>query len=339
VVFQKDLGTLADKTERIKKLSIFLASELGLNHDIVARAATLAKCDLLTDMVGEFPKLQGRMGSYYAKESNETEEVAIAIGDHYLPRFAGDRLPGTDIGCILAIADKLDTLVGIFAIGQAPTGEKDPYGLRRAALGCLRIMIKCNLNLDLETCLMFAAETFEKNIKADTIIEDVFDFMMERLRYYYADTGIRPDVFDSVLTRRPTCPFDFDLRVKAVTNFTKLPEAESLAAANKRIKNILRQAGSNITPAINGSLLIEDAEKDLAKQLVKVAKKILPLTKNKKYTEALNELSKLRDPVDNFFDNVMVMVDDETLRLTRLQLLAEIHHEFKQIADISRLQG
>ena len=339
VIFQKELGTLADKTERIRKLSTFLASELNVDHKTADRAAMLAKCDLLTDMVGEFPKLQGTMGRYYAIASNEKQEVAIAIGDHYLPRFAGDRLPATDIGQILAIADKLDTLVGIFAIGQLPTGEKDPFGLRRTALGCLRIMIESNLNLDLETCLIFSAGTFDKSIRADSITNDVFEFMMERLRRYYLDSGVSVDIFDAVLECRPTKPNDFHWRIQAVNNFNGLPEAESLAAANKRIKNILRQAGNKITPTIDGSLLIEDAEKELAKELAIIAKKVLPLTENKNYMEALNELSRLRDPVDNFFDNVMVMVDDESLRNTRLQLLASIQHEFKQIADISCLQG
>ena len=278
------------------------------------------------------------MGRYYAIENNETEEVANAIGDHYLPRFAGDHLPRTDIGRILAIADKLDTLVGIFAIGQAPTGEKDPYGLRRAALGCLRTMIECNLNLDLETCLIFAAGTFEKNVKADVFIEDVFNFMMERLRRYYLDIGVTVDIFEAVLECRPTRPIDFHKRILAVSHFTGLPEAKSLAAANKRIQNILRQAGNNITPAIDGSFSVEDAEKDLVKKLDDITRKVEPLARGGNYTEALKELSGLRDSIDNFFDNVMVMVEDENLRIARLQLLATIHHEFTQIADISRLQ-
>ena len=338
VIFQKDLGTLADKTERIRKLSVFIASELNLQHKTVARAATLAKCDLLTDMVGEFPKLQGIMGRYYAMQSKETEAVSIAIGEHYFPRFAGDNLPASETGRILAIADKIDNLVGIFAIGQTPTGEKDPYGLRRAALGCLRIMIECQLDLDLKTCLIFSAGTFDKKVKANTVTDSVFDFMMERLQKYYSDTGVTVDIFESVLQCRPTRPYDFHQRVKAVSDFTDLPEAESLAAANKRIHNILRQAGCEITPAIDGSLSVEDAEKDLVKKLDDVTRKVAPLTRGGNYTEALKELSGLRDSIDNFFDNVMVMVDDDNLRIARLQLLATIRHEFTQIADISRLQ-
>lgn len=338
VIFQKELGTLADKVERIKKLSIFIAAELNQDQQVVARAATLSKCDLLTDMVGEFPKLQGTMGRYYAMESKEADDVSIAIGEHYFPRFAGDNLPVSETGRILAIADKIDNLVGNFAIGQTPTGEKDPYGLRRAALGCLRIMIECQLDLDLESCLIFAAGTFDQKIKADTVTDIVFDFMMERLQRYYSDTDVSVDIFESVLECRPTQPYDFHQRVRAVSDFTNLPEAKSLAAANKRIHNILRQAGNEITPAIDGSFSVEDAEKDLVKKLDYVTRKVAPLTKGRNYTEALKELSGLRDSIDNFFDNVMVMVEDDNLRTARLQLLASIRHEFTQIADISRLQ-
>jgi len=339
VVFQKDLGTLADKTERIKKLSIFLASELGLDHDTVARAASLMKCDLLTDMVGEFPKLQGSMGRYYAIESNETEEVANAIGDHYLPRFAGDRLPGTDIGRILAIADKVDTLVGIYAIDQAPTGEKDPYGLRRAALGCLRIMIECNLNLDLETCLMFAAGTFEKTIKAELVIEDVFDFMMERLRRYYLDEGVSPDTFESVLAINTSRPLDFHHRLMAVTEFRKLAEAESLAAANKRIRNILKKSDITDNKKINDSLLSEESEIKLAKSLKDYQQRVAPMIDNRDYKSALTELAGLRKSVDSFFDNVMVMCDDPEIKNNRLALLSNLSALFLETADISKLQS
>ena len=344
VVFQQELGTLHEKTERLKKLSVFIASELGLEHAPVERAALLSKCDLLTDMVGEFPKLQGVMGSYYARYSGEANEIATAIGEQYLPSFSGDRLPAGEIGQVLAIADKLDMLVGIFSIGLTPTGEKDPYGLRRAALGCLRIIIECELELDLETALMFAAGTFNRQVKADSVIEQVFDFMMERLRRYYLENQTyTTEMFDAVLATRPTRPRDFHMRIKAVKNFTLLPEAESLTAANKRIQNILRQATEGkidtIKPAINNALLKEQAERDLALQLGHISTQIKPLISARKYTEALSVLSQLKDTVDDFFDNVMVMVDDQTLRDTRLQLLAWIRHEFNQVADISRLQG
>ena len=343
VVYQKNLGTLADKTERLQKLSVFIASELGEPHAAVERAALLAKCDLLTDMVGEFPKLQGIMGRYYARASHESEDIAAAIGDQYLPRFAGDRLPAGRTGQILAIADKLDSLVGAFAIGLIPTGEKDPYGLRRAALGCLRIIIEGKLDLDLETSLLFAAGTFDKNLNVNAVIGKVFEFMMERLRGYFLEAdAFTIDMFDAVLARRPTRPIDFHSRLQAVKTFTSLPEAASLAAANKRIHNILRQAGNGdadkFAPVIDTALLTEATERDLAMQLREIAGAVKPLIAARDYNEALRRLSRLRDTVDSFFDNIMVMVEDEKLRLARLQLLAGIRHEFQQIADISRLQ-
>lgn len=342
VVFQRRLGTLADKTERVKKLSVFIAEELDIDHVMVAEAAALAKCDLLTEMVGEFPELQGTMGRYYALESGAEAEVAQALDEQYMPRYAGAVLPETMTGRILALADKLDTIMGIFTIGQPPTGEKDPFGLRRSALGCLRIIIECELgNLDLESCLMFAAETFEKSLMANIVIDDVFDFMMERLRRYYLDAGIRTDVFEAVLARRPKRPFDFHLRIQAVSAFTALPEAESLAAANKRIVNILRQAGwgDEAVPSGDASLLKEEAEQNLYNRLTNISLKIAPLISSGNYTDALRELASLREPVDTFFDKVMVMVDDEDQRHARLRLLSNIHREFQHIADVSLLQS
>jgi glycyl-tRNA synthetase beta chain len=343
VIYQKNLGTLEDKTQRLRKLSIFIASELGLRHDVVERAVLLAKCDLLTDMVGEFPSLQGHMGRHYALVSGESADVADAIRDQYLPRYSGDRLPAGSAGQILAIADKLDVLVGSFAIGLIPTGEKDPFGLRRAALGCLRILIECGLDLDLETSLIFAAEIFDKTINANAAVDQVFNFMMERLRNYMLDTGdYAAEMFDAVLARRPTRPIDFHARLAAVKTFAALPEAASLAAANKRIQNILRQAGGGdadkFTPAIDTVALTEPAERNLAIQLREITGVVRPLIDARDYTEALKHLSRLRDGVDLFFDRILVMVDDEPLRLARLRLLAGLRHEFHQIADISRLQ-
>jgi glycyl-tRNA synthetase beta chain len=339
VIYHNKLGTQYDRVTRIKSLANYIADEINANIELVNRTAELSKADLLTDMVNEFPELQGIIGHYYAIEDGESEIVANAIEDHYRPRFAGDRLPQGNAAKVVALADKTDSLVGFFGIGQQPTGDKDSFGLRRAALGVLRILIEDKLDIDLESCLKQAAVNHAELIRNENVINEVFEFMMERLRQYYIDRDIRPDVFDAVQACRPTCPFDFDRRINAVTAFTKLPEAESLAAANKRIQNILRQAGYEITSAIDGSMLKEDAEINLKDHLGKVAMKVIPLTANKEYTEALNELSRLRDPVDAFFDNVMVMVDDEVLRIARLQLLAEIRREFQQIADVSRLQG
>lgn len=344
VVFQRRLGSLTDKTERVRKLAAFIAEELDIAHDKVVQAAALAKCDLLTEMVGEFPELQGTMGRYYALESGADAEVAQALDEQYMPRYAGAVLPESMTGRILALADKLDSIMGIFAIGQPPTGEKDPFGLRRSALGCLRIMIECGLHgLDLESCLMFSAETFDKSLMANIVTGDVFDFMMERLRRYYLDEGIATDVFEAVLARRPKQPFDFHLRIQAVSGFTRLPQAESLAAANKRIVNILRQAGwgdlDSVVPPETDSLLIDAAEQHLNGCLKDITRQIAPLIKAGKYTEALKELASLREPVDTFFDKVMVMVDNEDLRHARLRLLSDIHREFQHIADISLLQS
>ena len=330
--------------ERVKKLSAFIAEELDTDHARVAEAAALAKCDLLTEMVGEFPELQGTMGRYYALESGADAEVAQALDEQYMPRYAGAVLPETMTGRILALADKLDTIMGIFTIGQPPSGEKDPFGLRRSALGCLRIIIECELGaLDLESCLMFSAETFDKSLMANIVIDDVFDFMMERLRRYYLDAGVRTDAFEAVLARRPKRPYDFHLRIQAVSAFTALPEAVSLAAANKRIVNILRQAGwgdvDEAATSSYASLLTEQAEKDLDIRLTDISRGIAPLTASGQYTDALRELASLREPVDTFFDKVMVMVEDEHLRHARLRLLSNIHREFQHIADVSLLQG
>lgn len=343
IVFQNKLGTIGDKLRRVAQLAEAIASTIGGDPDLAARAAQLVKCDLITDLVGEFPELQGIIGRYLAQHDNEPDEVASAIEEHYLPRFAGDRLPQTNTGRALAIADKLDTLCGIFAIGMVPTGEKDPFALRRAALGVLRIIIESGLDLDLRQLLALAAETFEEKIKATNIIGEVLDFMTERLRSYLKERGYAMDEIDAVLSLELTQLNHLLPRLDAIKMFRSLPEGMALAAANKRIQNILRQAGNGdiqaITPAIDGSLLVEDAEKALCDKLGKIAEKVHPLTAAGNYAEALKELAKLRDPVDAFFDKVMVMVEDETLRNTRLQLLAEIHREFQDIADVSKLQG
>jgi len=343
IIFQNKLGTIGDKMRRVTKLTGPIAISIGGDPELAARAAQLAKCDLVTSLVGEFPELQGIMGRYLAQHDGESAEVANAIEEHYLPRFAGDRLPETKSGQTLAIADKLDTMLGIFAIGQMPTGEKDPFALRRAALGALRIMIECKLDLDLKELLEISAAYFDSQIKANAVVTCVFDFMMERLRYYLKDRNYAFDEIDAVLSLNPTQMNHIVPRLDAIKMFRALPEGMALAAANKRIQNILRQAGNGkidvITPAIDGALLIEDAEIALCNKLSDVAVKVRPLTAAGDYTAALKELAKLRDHVDNFFDKIMVMAEDEILRTARLQLLAEIHHEFQAIADVSKLQG
>jgi glycyl-tRNA synthetase beta chain len=312
------------------------------------RAAWLSKCDLMTEMVGEFPNLQGIMGCYYAQHDNEPEDVAIALDEQYLPRFAGDALPETTTGQSLAIADKLDTIVGIFGIGEHPTGNKDPFALRRAALGLLRIVIENQLSLDVKDLIHKAGEKFPANIwqtpkgkpaKASAVLSQVFDFMMDRLRAYYQDSGVAPEVFDAVLAVHPSQPYDFDRRVRAVTSFQQLPEAQSLAAANKRISNILKQAKVTEAPMWDAELFKEPAEEALAEKMVALGYKITPLLECLDYEAAMKALAKLREPVDQFFDQVMVMVDDEALRHNRLCLLGQMRSMFLGIADLSRLQG
>jgi glycyl-tRNA synthetase beta chain len=340
VVFQKQLGTLHDKSERIANLASEIAPRIGGNPEWARRAAQLSKCDLLTNLVGEFPELQGVMGRYYANHDGEPDEVAEALDEQYLPRFAGDRLPKTPTGQALAIADKLDTLVGVFGIGQVPTGDKDPFALRRAAIGVLRIIIERRLDLDLEAILTQAAANYSGLFNAPEVVSKVFDFMMDRLRGYFLEDGATPDAFEAVvLARRPTKPEDFGQRLRAVMEFRKLPAAESLAQANKRIGNILRQAVEEPKAIINVTLLVESAEMELAKELARIDALVQPKLQGRDYTGALQDLAGLRESVDNFFDRVLVMCDDLPLRHNRLALLKNLRDRFLAVADISRLQG
>lgn len=338
VLFQAKLGTLYDKTERLRLLAGEIVTRLNGNRGLAMQAAGLAKSDLLTHMVGEFPELQGIMGRYYALAEGLSDEVAEALDEQYWPRFAGDRLPVTASGRALAIADKLDTLVGTFAIGQIPSGDKDPYALRRAALGVLRTMIECALPLDLEALLGYAAQAYPASLAASNVVGQVFDFMMERLRAYYIESGTRPDVFDAVLAQRPTHPYDFELRIRAVAAFRAMPEAESLAAANKRIRNILKQAEEHIPAEVAPERLVEPAERALYQQLASLSEQVTPLFDAGEYTPALQRLAGLREAVDGFFDKVMVMTDDDKLRRNRLALLARLNGLFLRAADFSRLQ-
>lgn len=339
VVFQQRLGSLYDKSGRVARLARFIADCRGGNPDWAERGAWLAKCDLLTHMVQEFPELQGIMGRYYAQHDGEPEEVSQALEEQYRPRFAGDILPGTATGQILALADRLDSLIGIFAVGQAPSGAKDPFALRRAALGVLRILIECGLDLDLEELLEYTASDFEPAIKAETVIEPVFDFITDRLRTYYIEQGFRYDEIEAVLVCRPTRPLDFDRRIRAVAHFRQLPEAESLAAANKRIHNILRQTEGTLPFQVDPHLLVEDAERVLAERLAESSAEVIPLMPAGLYTEALTRLADLREPVDNFFDQVLVMTEDTALRNNRIALLNELSSLFLRVADFSRLQS
>jgi len=339
MTFQNKLGSLGDKQTRIAALASTLAGQLGFNVEPVQRAAALCKCDLVTSMVFEFPDLQGIMGRYYALHDGEDEHVAVALDECYQPRFAGDALPASATGQALAIAERLDTLVGIFALGKTPTGDKDPFGLRRSALGLLRILIEKQLDLDLRSLIDSAANNFPADLKADTVGDALFNFMMERLRAWYLDAGYDVHVFEAVLARQPTRPLDFDQRMCAVRAFRDLPEADSLSAANKRIRNILRKAETAIPAKYDTALLQEPAEQTLATALEELDRQTAPLFKQRDYTTALCKLAALHAPVDNFFDNVMVMADDVALRDNRLALLQALAALFLQVADISLLQG
>lgn len=337
VTYQKKLGSLGDKQQRIAVIATQVAETLGADIAQVQRAAALCKCDLLTSMVGEFPGLQGTMGRYYALNDNEDPAVAAAIGEQYQPRFAGDSLPTTPVGQAIAIADRLDSITGIFAVGQPPTGDKDPFGLRRAALGILRTLIDCHIDLDLVELVKTTATAQLVDVDDDTR-DAIYQFMMERLRTWYLDAGHDAETFDAVMSRRPASPLDFDQRMQAVKAFALLPEAESLSAANKRISNILRKAEGNPGTDYKTELFQEDAEKQLAAAVQSLGEKITPLYRERDYTSALGELAALREPVDRFFDDVMVMADDPKIRDNRLALLSALSSLFLDVADISRLQ-
>ena len=339
VLFQKKLGSLADKSARVAAVARWITEKGGGDSEVTQRAAELAKCDLLTEMVGEFPSLQGVMGEYYARHDDEPASVAVALREQYLPRFASDGLANSDAGRALAIAERIDTLVGIFAIGQKPTGVKDPFALRRAALGALRTLIECGLPIDLRELIAHAAAQFAPELKATQAEQGAFDFMMERLKGYYADRGVSPQVFEAVIARQPGSPLDFDKRVNAVRAFEALPESVSLAAANKRIRNILKKSGVASLPAVDQSILHEKQEADLYISIAEHQARAEPLLAEGNYTEALQVLAGLRDAVDTFFDAVMVMAEDERVRNNRLALLSELASLFGRVADVSCLSG
>ncbi|MCE7577842.1 glycine--tRNA ligase subunit beta [Aliivibrio fischeri] len=336
-IFQKQLGTIKDKTDRITELAGYIAEQIGADVEKSQRAGLLAKCDLMTSMVFEFTDTQGVMGMHYATHDGEDEQVALALYEQYMPRFAGDDLPSTDISSAVAMADKLDTLVGIFGIGQAPKGS-DPFALRRAALGVLRIIVEKEYNLDLVDLVAKAQSLFGDKLSNANVATDVIDFMLGRFRAWYQDEGFSVDIIQAVLARRPTKPADFDKRVKAVSHFRELDAAESLAAANKRVGNILAKFDGELAQEIDLALLQEDAEKALAEKVEILAEALEPVFAAGDYQEALSRLAELREPVDAFFDNVMVMADDEALKTNRLTLLNKLRNLFLDIADISLLQ-
>lgn len=337
IVFQQKLGTLYEKTERVSLLAAYIAEQIGADTQQARRAALLSKCDLLSNMVQEFPELQGIMGSYYAKHDGEAKDVAAAMQEQYQPGFAGDVIPASAVGKALSLADRVDTLLGIFAIEMKPTGSKDPFSLRRAALGALRIIIEGELSLDLKALFNKAAEGLKDKVDAQPAIDDTFAFVMERLRAYYSDKGIHSDTVNAVASLNPSYPLDFDQRVTAVAEFRHLPEAESLAAANKRISNILKKVETAIPPQVDEALLTEPAEIALFKAVTAQQDKVTPLFAEGDYSAALRSLASLRDEVDSFFDNIMVMTDDEAVKNNRLALLTTLRGLFLRVADLSRL--
>ncbi|MDG1732402.1 MAG: glycine--tRNA ligase subunit beta [Thalassotalea sp.] len=338
VLFQKQLGTLKDKSERIAHLSKHVATTLNENADNAYRAGLLSKTDLMSDMVLEFPQVQGTMGKYYAQNDGEAEAVAQALEDQYRPRFAGDSLPEGVIGSAVAISDKVDTLVGIFGINQAPKGDKDPFALRRAAIGLIRIIIEKQLTLDIADLLAVSIESYGDKLVNENTATDVIDFIMGRFRAYYQEQGINVDVIQAVLAKKPTAPLDFDQRVQAVTFFRSLDESQALAAANKRVGNILAKFDGELYSEFNTELATEAQEVALADAYSALKAELSPLFANKEYQQALTKLASLREPIDAFFDNVMVMADEEAVKINRLTLLSELRASFFNVADISLLQ-
>ncbi len=339
VVFHNRLGSVYDRTLRVQLLSGQIAGLMNVDVTRAERAAQLAKADLLTGMVSEFPDLQGVMGRYYALEQGEDREVAEAIEQQYLPRFAGDTLPSTASGKVLSIADKLDTLCGIFSIGEAPTGDRDPFALRRAALGILRVMIELKIDLDLRQLLLAAMNGYPLDAeKSEEIVEQIFSFMLDRLQAYYLDKGYSKRQINSVKNRQPTRPTDFNDRLMAVDAFARLDAAPALAAANKRIQNILRKAEQDKDIEVKPVLLKETAERALYEQMTAMSDELEVMFDKGDYTVALSRLASLRDAVDGFFDEVMVMDDDIALRNNRLALLDCLGRMFLRTADLSQLQ-
>jgi glycyl-tRNA synthetase beta chain len=337
VVFQAQLGSVFDKAVRVSALAAFIAERIGGDSQRAARAGLLSKCDLASEMVGEFPEMQGVAGYYYAQLNGEADDVALALNEQYMPRGAGAELPSTLTGAAVAVADKLDTLVGIFGIGMLPTGSKDPYALRRAALGVLRILIEKQLDLDLAEAIEFAIAQFAEQVKAEGLAALVQDFIFDRLRARYEDEGVEVSVYQAVRALSPSAPLDFDQRVQAVQAFRARSEAAALAAANKRVSNLLSKFDGEIPLVIANALLIEPAEQALAQAVFAAAHAVTPLAAERHYREALEQLASLREPVDAFFEAVLVNADDAEVRANRYALLAQLRELFLGVADISLL--
>ncbi|UVO18142.1 glycine--tRNA ligase subunit beta [Stutzerimonas stutzeri] len=337
VVFQAQLGSVFDKAERVSKLAAFIAARIGGDATRAARAGLLSKCDLASEMVGEFPEMQGIAGYYYALHDREAEDVALALNEQYMPRGAGAELPGTLTGAAVAVADKLDTLVGIFGIGMLPTGSKDPYALRRAALGVLRILIEKQLDLDLVEAVNFAIGQFGERVKQQGLADQVLEFIFDRLRARYEDEGVDTAAYLSVRAVQPGSALDFDQRVQAVQAFRRLPEAEALAAANKRVSNLLGKFKAKLPEAVEPRWFDNATEFSLYSAIQQAEQAVQPLAAARQYREALERLAHLRGPVDAFFEAVLVNAEDASVRANRYALLARLRGLFLGVADISAL--
>ncbi|WP_308364606.1 MULTISPECIES: glycine--tRNA ligase subunit beta [unclassified Microbulbifer] len=339
IVFQQHLGSVYDKTERVATLARAIAGHVGSDADRAERAGRLCKSDLVTEMVFEFPDLQGIAGYYYAENDGEPLDVAKAMYEQYMPKFAGDELPKSDTGTVIALADRLDTLVGIFGIGQPPSGSRDPFALRRASLGVIRLVVEKNIDLDLRELLELARDGYPRTALGEynTVVEQTLNYILERFRARYEDQGIAAEVFMAVAARNLSRPLDIDNRVHAVHTFSQLPEAQALAAANKRVSNILAKLEGPAPTEVDENLLQEDAEKALHAAVKDARTQVEPLYAEALFTEGLAGLAGLRETVDSFFDHVMVMTDDEKLRDNRLALLAQLRALFLEVADISLL--
>ena len=338
VVFQQKLGSMYDKSQRVASLAGWIAEQTGADTSLAKRAGMLSRCDLMTHMVGEFADMQGVMGRYQALRDGEPQELALAMEEFYLPRYSGDRLPQSSTGIAVALAEKIDTLCGIFGIGMKPTGDKDPFALRRAALGALRIVREHSLTLDIRELLENAVTALQDKILEEHIADAVYAFLMERLKVLLADEGISPQLFESVNAVQPRTIADLEARILAVQSFVNLAEAEALAAANKRIRNILRKSQDDIPASVDEQLLQDPAEKTLFTQLQAMQALVAPLLADRNYEAALKAMAGLRTAVDRFFDDVMVMAEKDDLRRNRLALLKQLSALFLRVADISRLQ-
>ena len=334
VMFMKSLGSMGQKAKRIEKLSSNISDLAGFDKEIAQRAGLLSKTDLLSEMVGEFADLQGIMGGYYALNDGESKEVSVAIREHYQPRFAGDSLPSTDAGIAVSLADKMDTLTGIYGIGQGPTGSKDPYALRRTALGMLRILLEAKIELNLKSLIDFSLSLHLKEVDRKCA-GDIYNFMMDRLKAYYRDANIDTNIYEAVLAVSPDSPLDFHHRIDALNEFTQSADSKSLIEANKRIANILKDSDEKLEE-LNSNMLLEDSEKILYKATESLTKE---LSGSKNYKEIMKSLLNLKDSIDSFFDNVMVNAEDDKVRSSRLALIRRVRHLFLSVADISHLSS